>query len=108
LDMLADLEALAVREGCAKARVTVAAGDVPPSRTRSPVVQALAEDTRAALVELACRYSAAVPRLLVADSKKTKKTPTATPMTAAFVSLWQRHIEARTAFAASVRERGCV
>jgi hypothetical protein len=107
LDMLADLEALAVHEGCAKARVTVAVGDVPPSR--SPVVQALAEDILAALVELACRYAAAVPRLLAADNKKNpKKAPTATPMTAAFVSLWQRHLEARMAFAASVRERGCV
>jgi uncharacterized protein (DUF4415 family) len=106
IDMLTELEALAVHEGCAKARVTVAVGDVPPSR--SPVVQALAEDVRAALVELACRYSAAVPRLLAADAKKAKKPPAATPMTAAFVSLWQRHLQARMAFAASVRERGCV
>jgi hypothetical protein len=106
IDMLTELEALAVHEGCAKARVTVAVGDVPPSR--SPVVQALAEDMLAALVELACRYAAAMPRLLAAESKKTKKTPTATPMTAAFVSLWQRHLQARMAFAASVRERGCV
>jgi hypothetical protein len=104
IDMMADLEALAVHEGCAKARVTVAVGDVPPSR--SPVVQALAEDVRAALVELACRFASAMPRLLVADSKK--KPPTATPMTAAFLSLWQRHLQARMAFAASVRERGCV
>jgi hypothetical protein len=107
IDMMADLEALAVHEGCAKARVTVAVGDVPPSR--SPVVQALADETRAALIELACRFASAVPRLLAADSKKkTKKPPSATPMTAAFVSLWQRHLEARMAFAASVRERGCV
>jgi hypothetical protein len=106
IDMLTELEALAVREGCAKARVTVAVGDVPPSR--SPVVHALADETRAALVELACRYSAAMPRLLVADTKKANKPPAATPMTAAFVSLWQRHLEARMAFAASVRERGCV
>jgi hypothetical protein len=107
MDMLAEFEALAVREGCAKARVTVAVGDVPPSR--SPVVQALADRTRAAVIELACRFASAVPRLLVADTKKkTKKTPTATPMTAAFVSLWQRHLEARMAFAASVRERGFV
>jgi hypothetical protein len=104
IDMLTELEALAVHEGCAKARVTVAVGDVPPSR--SPVVQALAEDVRAALVELAFRFASAMPRLLVADSKK--KPPTATPMTAAFLSLWQRHLEARMAFAASVRERGCV
>jgi hypothetical protein len=107
MDMLAELEALAEHEGCAKARVTVAVGDVLPSR--SPVVQALADETRAALIELACRYAAAMPRLLVADTKKkTKKPPTATPMTAAFVSLWQRHLEARMTFADSVRERGCV
>jgi hypothetical protein len=107
IDMLTELEALAVHEGCAKARVTVAVGDVPPSR--SPVVQALAEDVRAALIELACRFASAVPRLLVADKKKSPtKPPAATPMTAAFVSLWQRHLEARMAFAASVRERGCV